>query len=232
MTMTKLSVVPAAAGSPPSDRAALVAAIEAAKAAKETLDKHNAAIGKLRKQNFQIVDRLKRAEVTITDARARHVTALAAAAVRDEAAPVSGVPAAQQAADDLRHELEANTDALNVLRQQTPDLEVASMQADADVEMEISRVLQPIASALIARRNALTAQLETVQDSLVQMLNSDAIAPADRDYRIKRTRLIDFVRPGLNEQRAPVSGAGPDWRAIRAALRADPGAPCRRSSNK
>jgi chromosome segregation ATPase len=219
--MGKLSII-----TPTSDprRADLVAALHRHEAAKAAVTRHRGGLDRVRAKVRTIDGQIKVAQATIEEERAAHARAVADAAAEDTIARPSGVRAARQALTDLQDERDAVAGALDDLKAQLPDLELASTRAAADIETEINRVLQPLAAELIARERRLAAELAAVRGSLASLLSSDEIPRADFDYRIKRAMLTDLVRSEF-QQRGPDVYAGPNWHEARDELRRDPNAP-------
>jgi chromosome segregation ATPase len=222
----KISLIRSDSGLP-SDRAGLVAALQAAEAAKAALTKHRAAIDRVRSQAYGMDGKIKAAETKIEEERAAHARVLADAATENMPAPASGIKAARQALSELQDERETVKIALHDLRAHLPDAEYASLQADADVDAEINKLLQPLASELIARDRRLTAELAHVRGTLAALLSSGDILQADRDWRVKRTSLTDLVREDFGSSYGEKEGgvSANVWREARAALRRDPNAP-------
>jgi hypothetical protein len=221
----KISLIRSDSGLP-SDRAGLVAALQAAEAAKAVLTKHGAAIGRVRSQVYGMDGRIEMAGAKITEERTAHAHALASAATEDALAPPSGVRAARQALTELQDERDAVKIALDDLKAQLPDIELAAKQADADVDTEINKILQPLAVDLISRERRLTAEIAALRGSLASLFRANEIPHTEYDYRIKRSTVADLVRSEFERELENLLPVGADvWRATRAALRRDPNAP-------
>jgi hypothetical protein len=221
--MGKLSII-----TPISDprRADLAAALRRLEAAKDAVTRHRGSLDRVRAQVRTIDAQIKVAEAKIEEERAAHARALADAAADDAPAPASGIKAARQSLNDLHDEREAVATALNDLKKQLPDMELAIKQADADVDAEISKLLQPLASELIALDRRLSADLAHVRGTLAVLLSSGDILPPDaRDWRVKRTSLTDLVREDFRSSHGEKESVSNVWREAREALRRDPNAP-------
>ena len=209
-------------------RAALAAAIEAAREAREAVARQRAAIEKTRSSIVAATKAVQTAQEGVEKAREAHAQALAdAAATADAQAPASGVRAARQIVEDKEDELSALKGALAQLKAELPSWENAAREADIAVEATISAVLAPHAHALLERAAAIARDLSPLRGALLAILSDHPAQGADvvafEKGRVPLSEVQNAARSFFHRVSAVDDKQAVDpWLQARERLRADP----------
>ena len=218
---------------PPDDpaRAALAQALADLAAAKQNVERHEAATRKTWRAMREAETAIAKAEKGIEEAQAEqgHVLVDAAAADDDDPPPPSGmVRLARQSRDDAVDELAALKSARDQLRRTLPDFEAEVRTADDAVEAAVSAILAPIVADLTARLEKLIREAMPLRELLHGLSDAHAdrlVSWAGRrpiEAELDAARKIVWA-PSIDSVNVLAAFDGP-WKAARAALRASPDA--------
>ena len=211
-------------------RAQLAQALEAAREAREVVDRQRAAIERTRSSVAAADKAVTVAEKGVEEARAAHAQALADAAAGDAAPPISGMRAARQAVVDAQDEVEAAKGALAQLKGTLPDFEAELREADIAVEAEISKILAVAVQELMDQAAEIARELLPLRRALLAFVMNDS------PPRVSDRLAFDRGRQPLREAQAAVDAFFQAydsiedsqidvWAFARKQLRADPHAP-------
>ena len=210
-------------------RAALVDALADLAAAKQNVERHEAATRKTWRAMREAETAIAKAEKGIEEAQAEqgHVLVDAAAADDDDPPPPSGmVRLARQSRDDAVDELAALKSARDQLRRTLPDFEADVRASEDAVEAAVSAILAPIVADLTAQLEKLIREAMPLRELLHGLSDAHADRLVSWSGRRPIEAELDAARkivwaPSIDSINVLAAFDGP-WKAARALLKQDP----------